>query len=260
MSESSLSITYEDLLKEVGRFVGYGTDGFGLEAAKLNEVDSYIQSGIRQFYYPPSVGGIQAGYSWSFLHPSTTITMTEDSETSDLPDDFGHIEGIAFYYPQTNCHAPIPIVSIGQMQALKSRSEKSGTPTYAAIRFKESDGENGQRSEVVWWKTPDDGYTVKYSYAAYSGKLTEDNPYPLGGMRFSECIVESCLAIAEQRANDEKGLHTESFLTLLNAAIEIDRQSGARFYGQMGSPEITEDRSRRNFGETYPITYKGVTW
>lgn len=260
MSESTLSLSYEDLLKEVGGFLGYGVDGFGLAAEKLDEVDRYVQSGVRQFYYPPAVNGVEAGYTWSFMTPSATIAALEGVGTSDLPDDFGRMSGIAFYYPHTTMKTPIAIVSIGNMQALKSRSGESGTPTHASVRYKSSDGVDGHRSEVVWWKTPADDYTLSYTYEAYAGKLSEDRPYPLGGMRFSEAILESCLAVAEQRANDEKGLHTETFKELLASAIMIDRKYSAKFYGQMGSPDAINASSRRNLGETYPITYKGNTW
>lgn len=260
MSESTLSLSYEDLLKEVGGFLGYGVDGFGLDPDRLNEVDRYVQSGVRQFYYPPAMQGVEAGYAWSFMKPSATIVAADSTETSDLPDDFGNMAGIAFYYPQSTMRVPIAITSIGGMQALKSRSEEEGTPTFACIRYKESDGTNGHRSEVVWWKTPDTDYTLSYTYEAYTGKLTEDRPYPLGGMRYSEVIVESCLAIAEQRANDEKGLHTDLFNRLLASAVEMDRRYSAKYYGQMGSPDTVHPKTRRNFGETYPITYKGETW
>jgi hypothetical protein len=260
MSESSLSLSYEDLLREVGGFLGYGVDGLRLAPEKLSEVDRYVQSGIRQFYYPPAAQGIEAGYAWSFMKPSAQLVTVKDQETNDLPDDFGNMVGMALYFPDTNHSAPIALVSVGQIMAKKSVTNDSGIPCAACVRFKESDGTSGQRSEIVWWKTPDGVYTLDFTYHAYAGKLTEDYPYPLGGMRFSEVITESCLAIAEQRANDEKGLHSETFLTLLASAIEIDRKSSAKYYGQMGGAEIQDRHSRRNWGSTYPVTYKGETW
>jgi len=260
MSESSLSIGYEDLLKEVGGFLGYGVDGLRLDPEKLNEVDRYVQSGIRQFYYPPAIQGVEVGYQWSFMKPSGQLTTVADQESNDLPDNFGNMVGMAIYYPQDNFHAPIALVSVGQIMARKSVDSLAGAPSMACVQFKSSEGDDGQRSEVVWWRVPDAEYTLDYVYNAYAGKITEDNPYPLGGMRFAEVITESCLAIAEQRANDTRGLHTESFMTLLASAIEIDRKSSAKFYGQMGGAEISVKGSRRNFGETYPITYKGDTW
>jgi hypothetical protein len=260
MSESTLSISYADLLAEVGGFLGYGVDSTAWNAAKLAEVDRYIQSGIRNFYYPPAVSGIPAGYEWSFLNPSATIDTIAADDAMDLPDALSRITGNLHFAPVHNC-TPVTIISEGQMMALKARTTTNAKPKCAAVRSKVSDGASGQRLEIVFWPTPDAAYTLSYRYEAYSGKLTTAKPYPLGGMKHSELIIESCLAVAEQRANDERGAHTDRFAEMLVAGIEIDKKTGARFFGQMGENyETSGGRSRRNFGTTYPVTYKGETW
>lgn len=254
MSESTLSISYADLLIEVGGFLGYGVDSTAWNAAKLAEVDRYIQSGIRNFYYPP------AGYEWSFLNPSTTIATAVGDDAMDLPDALSRITGNLHFAAALNC-TPVTLVSEGQMMALKARTTTNAKPKCAAIRSKVSDGAGGQRLEIVYWPTPDAIYTLTYRYEAYSGKLTTLKPYPLGGMKHSELIIESCLAVAEQRGNDERGAHTERFAEMLAAGIEIDKKMGARFFGMMGENcETSDSLSRRNFGTTYPVTYKGETW
>lgn len=260
MSESTLSISYADLLAEVGGFLGYGVDSTAWSAVKLAEVDRYIQSGIRQFYYPPAIAGIPAGYEWSFLNPAAEIVTTEDVESQVLPDDFSRITGQLHFAASLN-QAPVIIVSEGQMLALQGRVTSTDKPKCAAVRAQESDGTTGQRLEIVWWPTPNDAYTLTYRYEAYSGKLTAAKPYPLGGMKHSELIIESCLAVAEQRANDERGAHTDRFAEMLVAGIQLDKKAGARFFGQMGENyESASGQVRRNFGTTYPVTYKGETW
>lgn len=259
MSESTLSVSYADLLIEVGGFLGYGVKSEDWSAAKLAEVDRYIQSGVRNFYYPPAVPGVPAGYEWSFLNPTTTITTVAADEAMDLPDALSRITG-QLHFAATLNQAPVIIVSEGQMSALKGRTTTNDKPKCAAVRSKTSDGATGQRLEIVFWPTPNDAYVLSYRYEAYSGKLTAAKPYPLGGMKHSELIIESCLAIAEQRANDERGAHTQRFAEMLVAGIEIDKKTGARFFGQMGEHYETTSGQRRNFGTTYPVTYKGETW
>jgi len=259
MSESSLSISYADLLAEVGGFLGYGVDPSAWNAAKLAEVDRYIQSGVRQFYYPPAIQGIPSGYEWSFLNPSDTILTAIGDDTQDLPDALSRITGHLHFEPVHNT-APVIIISEGQMMALKARTTTNAKPKCAAVRSKDSDGATGQRLEIVFWPTPEAVYTLSYRYEAYSGKLSTAKPYPLGGMKHSELIIESCLAVAEQRANDERGAHTLQFEKMIVAGMEIDRKSGARFFGQMGEHYEDGGRSRRNFGTSYPVTYKGETW
>jgi len=259
MSESTLSLKYSDLQAEVGGFLGYGVDPSAWSAEKAAEVDRYIQSGLRQFYYPPAVNGIEAAYEWSFLKPTATITTAVGDAEQDLPDALGRILGDLHFDVDVH-NVPIVQVSEARILALLQQSESTGKPQYAAVRSKASDGTTGQRLEIAWWPIPDAAYILTYRYEAFAGKLTGSKQYPLGGMRHSELIVESCLAVAEQKANDEKGIHTERFMELLASGIAQDRKAGARYYGHMGAQEddvVTRGQAR---GDSYPVTYKGATW
>ncbi len=256
MSESTLSLTYSDLLAEVGGFLGYGRDSDSWSDAETDEIDRYVQAGIRQFYYPPAAEGIDISHEWSFLNPFTTLVTVEDVATVDLPDDLGRVLG-SFYYDESVYQSPIPVISEAQLMALRSRTTDTGAPQYAAVRYKSSDGSDGQHMEVIFWPTPDIVYTLTYKYEAFNGKLSEDNPYPLGGMRYAELITESCLAVAEQRANDEKGIHWDQFVRLLAAGVAMNRKQGVHCYGDMGDSGPTVAPSRLRSGE---ITYKNETW
>jgi hypothetical protein len=256
--ESTLSAVYSVLSAEVGAFLGYGATAASWTADQAAEIERYVQAGVRQFYYPPAMQGVEPGVEWSFLKPTATLdTLASDAE-QDMPDAFGRLLG-DFHFEPDVCSVPIVVVSEARIQTLLQQSIDVGRPQYAAVRFKASTGAYGQRQEVVWWPIPDDVYTLTYRYEAFSGKLTGANPYPLGGMKYSDVILESCLAIAEQRANDERGLHTERFGMLLSAAIVQDRKNSARYYGQMGTPEDSAIPRRRMLFDNYPITYKGET-
>ena len=56
------------------------------------------------------------------------------------------------------------------------------------------------------WPTPDSTYTLSYRYKALVAKLTSAAPYPLGGQAHAQTIEAACLAIAEERLNDERGI------------------------------------------------------
>jgi len=258
MPESTLSISFTDLQKEIGAFLGYGVDPTAWTNERFAEIDRYIQSGIRQFYYPPAVNGIEAGYEWSFLKPIASLSTVADTATVALPDDLGRIVSDLHY--AASVHAvPVAICSEGRYQDLLQQDASTGRPRFATVRHKVSDGTTGQRQEVAFWPTPDAVYTLSYRYEAFAGKLTATKQYPLGGMRHAELILESCLAIAEQRANDEKGLHGERFMALLAAGIAQDRRGGARIYGQMGGRGDSV-LSRNALPEHLTMTYKGETW
>lgn len=260
MSESALSLKYSDLMAEVGRFLGYSGDAATWPSDKQAEIDRYVQSGVRQFYYPPAIEGIETGYEWSFLNPTTTISTAIGDQAQDLPDDHGRILG-NIHFASSVCTTPIVMVSEHQMLVLGQRDADRGRPSYATVRYKDgTTADEGQRLEIVWWRIPDAVYALTYRYEAYAGKLSSLRPYPLGGMKHSETIMESCLAVAEQRANDEKGLHWGQFVSLLATSIALDRKVGARYFGQMGSPEAVSYQDELSRHSNGLITYKGVTW
>ena len=72
MSESTLSLGYPDLLQEVCIFLGYGADSTKWTTPQSDHADRYVQAGIRQFYYPPTLDGVPT-HDWTFLQPTGTI-------------------------------------------------------------------------------------------------------------------------------------------------------------------------------------------
>lgn len=261
MSESSLSITYDDLQAEVGAFMHYGDDPSTWSSKETSQVDRFIQAGIRQFYFPPATEGVELGYRWSFLTPTATLATVADDRDYDLPDDFGSMTGQMQYPQDTTLVRGVIQVSEGKMMELMQYSEDTGEPRYYATRFKSATGAAGQRHELLLWPIPDAVYTLTYRYDAYAGKLIQNTyPYPLGGMKYAECITESCLAIAEKRGNDEDGFHGQEFRRLLAAAVALDRRNGAQRFGQMGGNENPALHPNDRHCITSNITYNGDTW
>jgi hypothetical protein len=259
VSESELSINYDDLMKEVGDFLGYGPDSTAWSTDETSQCDRYVQGGLRRFYYPSAVEGVEDGYSWSFMHPITTLATVSGTRTQDLPDNLARVLGNFHYETDLYRRSVIP-VGEGKYSSLLSRSDDSGLPEVCRIRQKAKQDSEGTRWEVSWWPLPDGAYTLTYQYEAYSGKISVQNPYPLGGMRYGELIVQSCLAVAEQRANDERGMHTHDFERLLRSMVEMDRRTGSRFFGPMGQPRSIHEVPRHgDTGGTYDVIYKGTT-
>lgn len=262
MSESSLSIGYTDLRQEVGGFLGYSRTVANWAAfpARIATIDRTVQSGVRRVYYPPPINGETVGHEWSWLRPTTTIATVADDGDYDLPDNFGRLVG-NLHYAANLQRSAISIVSVADLLDMRSHYDQNDAPRYAAIRYKSSTGTTGQRQEILFWPEPDAVYTLSYEYEAYSGVLSDTYPYPLGGMQLAELYIESCLSVAEQRMNDEVGIHTAQFQALLVDAIIRDRKRGSRNFGQMGHKEGYEERIRHgDTGTTYPITYKGTTY
>lgn len=255
MANSGLSTTLEELRDTVSAFLGYGPTP---AADRLAEIDTYIRAGLNRFYYPPAVQGTEAGYSWSFLKPIGTLTTAIAAAAQDLPDALERVVG-DFYYAEADHRRSVPQVSEERYRALLSRSEDAAQPQVCRVRHKLHDANKGKRMEVAWWPIPDAAYVLTYHYEANSDPLDENNRYPLGGALHAELLTQSCLAVAEQRANDERGIQTAEFERQLIPAIQRDRTLSARVFGHMGSFEVNSRRP--NHGDTsdpYPLTYNGA--
>jgi hypothetical protein len=257
MSESGLSIGFEDLVGEVGSFLGFGRKTYtSYSTSRKVLINSIVQSGVRQVYYPPAVIAETTGYEWSWLRPVSTIDIESGTSDYDLPDNFGRLIG-TLHYPSAEYREDIVVVSVSKLLQMRAASDLTGAPAYAAIRYKESDRTDGQRQEILFFPEPDDDWTLSYEYESYSGVISDTYPYPLGGMQLAELYIESCLSVAENRVNEEPGTHTQKFKELLVDAIKRDGKRGARIYGNMGDAELEQGRFYRGITGTTVITYNG---
>ena len=190
-----------------------------------------------------------------------TFLVSRPVANYNLPDDFGALVGNLHFATEEN-RRQVVIVPLSSILERRSQHDLVQAPQLAAIRYKDSDGSDGQRQEILFWPRPDTYYSLWYTYEAYSGALSDTYPYPLGGMQLAELYIESCLAVAEQRENQEAGLHTQLFQALLGDALARDRSRGAKMFGKMGHIEDPTEggQFRRGLtGGSYQITYKGET-
>lgn len=77
MAESALSIGYPELRKAVGYFLGYGqsVSDWSSDTDKSAHVEDAVQSGVRNVYYTAGTDRSVIGYEWSWLRPTTTLSI-----------------------------------------------------------------------------------------------------------------------------------------------------------------------------------------
>jgi hypothetical protein len=238
MAESTLSLAYTEVAAEVGSYLGFGRGTSYSDPAwstqQKNMIDSCVKSGLRQFYFPPPIDGSGSTYDWSFLKPTVTMTLASGVNTLALPDDFGGFEGQITVLGSTNqvCW-PIPLCNEGQIREAYSQYPViSGRPTMAAIQpLKGTTGSTGQRFQLFFFPSPDAAYTVQFQYYLLADFINGTISYAYGGMAHAETILESCLAIAEQRIDGSNTVHSGQFLQRLAASIGKDRQYKAQTLG-----------------------------
>lgn len=160
-----------------------------------------------------------------------TFTVTADGDYT-LPANVGGIEGVVTFgetesYFQCKTYSEYQIRTARQMVV-------GGTsqPYAAALRPMATDLTREQRWELMFYPTPGGSYTAYYRPVLRLDKCDVSYPYPYGGEQHRETILESCLAIAERRMNDEQGNHMAAFMRCLEASVSLDaRTTGPQSLG-----------------------------
>ncbi len=238
MPESNLSLTYEEIRSEVAHFMGHGYGPLHGEREWTRQeeaaIESCIRSGQRQFYNPPPVPPETSAYNWSFMHPTAELAIAEDEYIIPLPADFGGLEG-EIYIKATTASGYVPILNVGEGMINQSRSalpDATGRPDVAAIvPLRGTTANSGQRYELWVWPKANADFTLQVQYYVNPGSISKLLPYHLGGSMHAETILESCLAIAESRTQDNVGVHRSAFMERLKASIDADRRLKPRRLG-----------------------------
>lgn len=228
MAESSLSLGYADLCKEIAWSLGYGMKAYSaLTADELALVESVLNAALRKFYYPLLE---EEPYGWSFLHPTTTLTTVADDYDYTLPDGIANVEGDLTYATDDSTSMILQKVSEAQIRAWRMGGTSSGRPTHYAVRPRTATGGAGQKWEVLLFPTPNAEYTLSYQGEMIPNKLTASAPYPLGGGRHSETILALCQAEVESRVHGmPAGPMLRNALERLKASVLLDRRLGESY-------------------------------
>ena len=267
MPESTLSLNYNDLQAEVGSFLGWGmgnTPPYTDQAwttFQLNRIVSAVKSGLRNFFFPVPQQGAPV-YDWSFMRPVTTLTLSAGDATIPLPDDFGGFEGeITLLTSKGLLWHAIKLVNEGQVRERYTYSPNvTSRPQMAALQpLRGTTATQGTRWQLFVYPLPDMAYTLQFQYYVLSDFLDGAFPFPMGGMAHVETILESCLAVAEQRQDDTPGVHTANFQARLLASIAADRRHKAQSLGYNGDRSDVPVRGLRSGWWHYQdrISYMG---
>jgi len=244
---SSLSLSLDYLRREVSDFLAWGRTYLTLSNDQQGRVDSVIESGLRQFYFPMPISGETTAHEWSFLTPQASVTLEAGTNTYDAPVDFGGLVGRMTYAEDTG---RVSVVQTSEY-IIRNRYQhegQSGIASLVAVLPKKELATSKQGFQFVFWPKPNAADVLTYRYVVQPNKLTQDTHYPYGGMVHAETILQSCLDVAEARLNDEQGVQHQRFLQRLAASIAHDRRlaspgrMGKR--GQVGNEDSPSYRTR----------------
>ena len=246
------SDNFGELRRAAGRQLGYGRDPDSWSANQVTDIWDNLKSGLNQFYYPPRSLDGSPSYQWSFMRPVGTLTMVSGESEYVLPDNFVSIVGGLYYVSSDLASTSIAIVNEARILHLRQRHAfdvSSNNPQFAAITPVISDGLATQKYKLLFYPTPDQAYSVQFTYIARQDVEKSDLAVPLGGSEHFETIRASVLAACELFLDDARGEHYQNFQERLQASIDLDRKMSSPqslgYNGDGSSPEARFVRSTR---------------
>lgn len=252
VAESTLGITLTSLERIVAKQMAVP---FPITDDDQAEVTDIIDSGYRQYNFPPALPDESEGYRWSFNQRlATGAAISSGSTTLALPDDFGG--GLRELYITSHAYRPIIIVDETQFKRQKnSASPATATdgPTIGMIyRSAGAGASESDRYTLEVYPVPDDNLTLDYFYDSIPDALSDAAPYPNGAQLYGELLVASCLQVVEFRKNEgAKGEFYQEFMALLAASVAKDRaQRRERASNSIFSQDAAELSS---LAVTYPL-------
>lgn len=266
MAEPTIALKRADIAVRAAAYLGWGlgkdNGDVAYDATKLFYLKDFIDSACR-LVYQAAVGG--KTYDWSWLKPVANSTFSSGTTSVRLPDDFGGLEGDLVVAPTANLVLwPVKIVSEEQVrQRLAESPTRTGRPEVAAVQWQRGTSLTaGQRANLVFAPQADQDYPMRLTYYLIPDALTDQSPYAYGGAGMSETYLEGCLAVAEQRLDNTRGIHSENFDRLLAASIDQDRRNKAQTlgYNRDRSDEAGWYWGGRRCGDTQPVSFQGVVY
>jgi hypothetical protein len=209
-----MTIDYPELVQRLHRFA-FGSRTTSPTSSELGDINAAIKDGLLFVY---------SSHRWSFLRPSTSITMAIGTYTYDLPTGFDSIEGeLTYAVGVSECYPPVKRIKDTAIRKMRQDREYSDRPAYCAVGPKTFDPTIGSVRQLVVYPTPDAAYVLTGTMTLRPTMIDSTNKYPVGGEVLGAVIVEACLAAMELTMDDVQGAHTALRDRLLAAAIEEDK-------------------------------------
>jgi hypothetical protein len=262
----SLNIDYFQIRRRVAHEMYALYNWAELTDVQREEVNETIDDGLRNYYEPPPLPppfALTMGlvHEWSFLRPIHKFRTATGQRVYPLPDNFERPIGSIYYQSdEDDYNGPIPFTNTTRTMKLENREEEQSPPRFASTRPAESTGIEMQKQELILHPTPDSDYALQFQYQALARRLTEDQPYPLGGQMHGPGILASCLAAAETKMTRSQGPRQMQFFEKLAGNIIRDTQRGASLMGYNGNNHRLIAYGRADLREIDGIYYNNVDY
>lgn len=244
---SNLEEGYNYFLSIMGESIGYGSSESDWTSDQKTELGRRVQDAYRHVNYPDVLPGDTVPHVWSHNELITTLNTASGDFDYTLPSSVGSVLG-QFTYDADVSFSPIHKMSEQQLRNLRSGSTVTGHPTYYAIRWKHQSTAATQRLEVLFYPEPDAVYELTYRYALLVPPISKSNPFPVGGPRQTQLMIEACKATGQSVRDGQRGDQWAIFQEELASAIQLDKRTNFDpTVGRMSGP------SSGLHGSAYPV-------
>jgi len=230
-----LTLSYSDVYTKVSEFIGWGTTPSATNLAKAKAI---VARGLRQFLYPTDQRDGEL-HEWNFLKQYWTLRTVGSQWKYALPVDFSDLLD-DFHFDSGTGYPHLLRRSAEQIKEMRAESTSSGYPEYYAVTPSRYDLEIGTVYEVWMYPTPNQAYTLATFYRIDPLQPSTTTDLMVGGIRATEAILESCLAVAEHQEDDMVTTHhTTKAAELIQALIVADKVTDTDYIGN-----LYQDRGR----------------
>jgi hypothetical protein len=220
---ATMQYQYSNLYNKVSEFLGtYGSSG--PTGTDLTDAKDYVKIGYMQFL---------TAYDWTFRRRYTTLSFNPGTYIYELPEDYGGIRTRPQFTNQTG-YPPLEERADNEIEELRSYGENAGYPEYYAIVAGKYTPQTGQRYEFKVWPTPNQTWTIYYSYYMMPEMMVNDTDVPIGSADSAECLRAFCLSAAEELSDETAGVQSQIAQREFQKAVQIDKRKEPREQGYMG--------------------------
>lgn len=201
---ANLSWTFENVYIKVSEFLGMGSSPSGTNLTKCKDI---VYRGYLKFLFP--VHPLRkTAYVWQCLKKQASFKTRDDEWVYPLPAAAFDVLGDLMVDPTEANICKISNTSEEKIIGLRSMNDSTSTPSMYAVRYGPFDPAVGQRKELILYPTPNGEYNYQYWYMFLPDRPSATTDYFIGGPAESECILECCLAVAEQQEDEKIDVHS----------------------------------------------------
>lgn len=219
---------YSDVFTKVSEFLGIGSSPTGTDLTKCKDI---VRRGYLKFLMPIKPGDREI-YIWTWLRIPWKLNLEPNKWVYPVPLDFDRFYRKLEYDEEQRA---ISIDKVSEASIMRNRSNLIYTsyPTDYAIRTAKFDKAAGSVKEMIVYPTPTARSVINSTYVFTPDLPEKDTDYFIGNAQESECILQCCIAIAENQEDEVIGIQTQKAVEMVQTLIKKDMGTAPDSVGSM---------------------------